>query len=102
MAVACSEVSVENRGQLATYPSSEWAERQFCKTCGSSLFYRLREGDHGVAVALQSFDDAALFAFHEEIFIDSKPPQYAFEGERPRLTGEQVFARFSAEQEAQS
>lgn len=30
---------------LAWYKSSDWASRGFCKTCGSSLFYRLNDGD---------------------------------------------------------
>ena len=36
--------SVEVAGPIATYSSSEWAERQFCPPCGSGLFWRLKAG----------------------------------------------------------
>ena len=84
---------------LGVYPSSDWGERVFCKTCGSSLFWRLREGGDGhVAVAFQSFDDQSSFDFVAEIFIDEKPALYAFAGERPRLTGDEFLARVAAKQ----
>ena len=59
MAVPCAGVSVEDEAQLGSYDSSDWAKRQFCRTCGTSLFWRLREGDGHVAVAFQAFDDLA-------------------------------------------
>ena len=99
MAVPCSGVSVADEQALGVYPSSDWAERVFCKTCGTSLFWRLREGGDGhVAVAFQAFDDLSSFTFAEEIFIDEKPALYAFAGERSRKTGAQVIAEFAAKQ----
>ena len=102
MAVSCEDVTIEDEAQLGRYASSDWAERQFCRACGTSLFWRLREGGDHVAVAFQSFDDTSGFAFLEEIFIDEKPPLYDFAGGRPRLTGAQVMARFEAQQEGRS
>ena len=98
MAVPCTGVTVDDDASLSVYPSSDWGERVFCRTCGSSLFWRLRGGEGHVAVSLQSFDDVAPFAFTEEIFIDEKPALYAFAGERPRKTGAQVVAEFAAKQ----
>ncbi|MBN9439176.1 GFA family protein [Bosea sp. (in: a-proteobacteria)] len=102
MAVPCGEVTIEDDSRLGRYPSSDWGERQFCSVCGSSLFWRLRSGEGHVAVSLQSFDDLTPFTFLEEIFIDEKPGLYAFAGERPRLTGAEVMARFQAEQDART
>lgn len=102
MAVSCGDVTIEDDSQLGSYISSDWAMRQFCRNCGSSLFWRLREGEGHVAVAFQSFDDTGSFTFLEEIFIDEKPALYAFAGERPRLTGAEVMARFEAQQEGRS
>jgi hypothetical protein len=96
MAVPCGEVKVADEAALGVYPSSDWAERVFCQTCGSSLFWRLRDGGGHVAVSMQSFDDLSPFTFTEEIFIDEKPALYAFAGERPRKTGAQVVAEFAA------
>jgi hypothetical protein len=102
MAVPCSDVAIENETELGTYESSDWALRQFCKRCGSSLFWRLREGQDHVAVAFQSFDDTSGLNFVAEIFVDEKPALYDFAGERPRLTGAEVMARFAAQQEGRS
>lgn len=99
MAVECRDLQVQEGGEFAVYASSDWAERGFCRSCGTSLFWRMRdgEGDH-LAVSFQSFSDNAAFAFSEEIFVDEKPAQYAFAGERPRKTGAEVIAEFVAEQ----
>jgi hypothetical protein len=98
MAVPCGEVKVVDEAALGVYPSSDWAERVFCRSCGSSLFWRLRGRGGPVAVSMQSFDDLSPFTFAEEIFIDEKPSLYAFAGERPRKTGAQVVAEFAAKQ----
>jgi hypothetical protein len=34
-------IQVTGEDSLAIYKSSEWAERAFCKTCGSNMYYRL-------------------------------------------------------------
>jgi hypothetical protein len=102
MSVSCSDVRVKDDGRLASYAASDWAIRQFCRDCGSSLFWRLREDEGHVAVALGSLDETADFTFLEEIFIEEKPSLYAFAGERPRLTGAEVWARFEAQQEGRS
>lgn len=96
LSVECGDsVEVEDPTALQTFVSSEWAERQSCRTCGSSLFWRMREGGL-TAVSIQAFDDPSAFGFKDEIFIDQKPSTYAFAGDRPRLTGEEVFAQFAA------
>lgn len=88
--------SVEVSGPLSTYDSSEWAERQFCPSCGAGLFWRLKAG--GITmVSVQAFDDPGAFAFENEVYIDSKPGSYAFAGDRPRLTGAEVEALFAGE-----
>lgn len=40
----------DNDAGLRWYASSDWAQRGFCNTCGSSLFYKLNDCD-GVEVA---------------------------------------------------
>ncbi|GAA0634273.1 GFA family protein [Brevundimonas lenta] len=97
LSVDCGDsLEVADPAAVGTYDSSEWADRQFCRTCGSTLFWRLKAG--GItAVSVQAFDDPGAFAFKDEIFIDSKPANYAFAGDRPRLTGEEVMAQFSDE-----
>lgn len=103
MSVPCKDLVIEDERALGRYASSEWAERLFCKECGSSLFWRMQSDASGhVAVSFQSFDDLAPFTFAEEIFIDEKPALYAFAGDRPRKTGAEVIAAFEAQQEART
>lgn len=100
MSVPCNALEIENQGALGRYASSEWAERLFCKDCGTSLFWRLQGDDSGhVAVAFQSIDDLPTVSFAEEIFIDEKPSLYEFAGERSRKTGAEVIAAFEAQQQ---
>ncbi|MBS7699229.1 MULTISPECIES: GFA family protein [unclassified Chelatococcus] len=99
MTVPCAEITVADESALGVYPSSEWGERLFCKTCGTSLMWRLRGQQGGnVAVSMQSFDDKSSFVFAEEIFIDEKPDLYSFVGDRPRKTGAEIMAEFAAQQ----
>jgi hypothetical protein len=100
MSVPCNDLRVEDERALGRYASSEWAERLFCKECGTSLFWRFQNDESGhVAVAFQSFDDLPVVSFAEEIFIDEKPALYEFAGMRSRKTGAEVIAAFEAQQQ---
>ena len=94
MAMACgTDVVLEGEQNISLYDSSQWAERAFCRTCGSHLFYRLKDsGEHIVAPGL--FDDAQGLVFDHQVFIDEKPGYYAFAGVTRELTGAEVFALF--------
>ena len=95
LGVDCGDsVEVATPGAVATFDSSDWASRSFCRTCGSTLFWTLKAGGM-TAVSLQAFDDPSAFAFDSEIFIDSKPGNYAFAGDRVRMTGAEVMGQFA-------
>ena len=96
LAVDCgTDVSIEGEEHVGTFSSSEWAERGFCKSCGTHLFYRLREsGQYIMPVGL--FDEAgAPVNFDHQIFIDEKPEYYAFANETRNMTGAEVFAMYA-------
>ena len=99
LGVMCgSEVAFEGEEHVVRYRSSEWAERGFCGRCGSSLFYRyLPNGNHSFLAGL--FPDDALLPLAEEIFIDEKPPYYAFDADSAKLTGPEVMAKYGVGQE---
>lgn len=87
----------EQQQTLGTIQSSAWAERAFCKKCGSSLFYRVTaEGKYQglTSVAVGALDDQTGITITRETFIDKKPECYALEGDRERVTEAQVFAMF--------
>lgn len=91
LAVKAGSVDFDGEDHITRYPSSDWAERGFCKACGSHLFYFLKPASAYMLWA-GSFDDPSPFNLAGEIYIDEKPPGYAFAGEHPRLTGEEFLA----------
>ncbi|WP_299600492.1 GFA family protein [uncultured Tateyamaria sp.] len=93
-------MQIEGEDNLTVYTSSEWAERAFCKHCGSSMFYRVTapgpmNGD--MHVGMGTFADASGIPLTGELFIDLKPDGYAFAGEgRHQMTETEVMAMFAA------
>lgn len=80
--------------QIRVYSSSDWAERGFCATCGSHLFYRLKQsGFYAVPVGL--LDEPEDLTFDLQVFIDEKPSGYCFSNQTRTMTGEEVAALFS-------
>jgi hypothetical protein len=73
MAADCGgEVDFEGSDKISVFDSSEWADRGFCKNCGSHLFYRLKhEQQYMIPVGL--FDDDSGLVFDHQLFIDEKP-----------------------------
>lgn len=93
-----ADMNITKDDGLQIYTSSGWAERAFCKTCGSALFYRITAPGpmQGVChVGLGSLDDADGITLTEEIFIDRKPDGYAFKGETKQMTEAEVMAMFA-------
>jgi hypothetical protein len=87
-------VTFEDENSITVFNSSDWAERGFCKHCGTHLFYRLKEsGQYYIPVGL--FDDGSAFIFDHQIFIEEKPPYYCFANETENMTGAEMFAKFA-------
>lgn len=83
---------------LAWYKSSDWAERGFCSTCGTSLFYRLQSAPNDLIPSAGSLDDPSAFTnIEREIFTDEQPAFYAFAGDQPRMTGPEFIAMVTGE-----
>ncbi|WP_407520965.1 GFA family protein [Methylobacterium oryzisoli] len=94
MSVECVPgITIDDEAKLGLYGSSDHGERGFCRICGSSLFWRMRDGSL-LTVSAQAFDDPAQFTFATEIFIDDKPPNYAFAGSTVKKTGAEIAAMF--------
>jgi hypothetical protein len=103
MVVSCGtsrDVDIEDETALGVYKSSGHGERVFCSKCGSTLFWRMADGSH-VAVSAQAFDDPSVFSFTTEIFVDEQPANYAFANDTTRMTGPEVIAFFTQQQEPQ-
>ena len=91
-------VEISGADSLTTYPSSPWAERAFCKTCGSSVYYRVtapgpHEGTYHFGVG--TLDDAGGAALTGELFIDNKPKGYSFAEKTHQMTPQEVMEMFA-------
>lgn len=96
LAVHCdSAVEFNGAEHIRTFSSSDWAERAFCSTCGSHLFYRfIPENSYIVPVGLLSPQEQ--FVLTEQIFIDHKPAYYSFANKTTELTEAQVLEKFAS------
>lgn len=95
MAVDCgADVDFEDVETLSVYNSSDWAERGFCSTCGSHLFYRLKEsGQHFIPAGL--LDVEGECSLEHQVFIDEKPAYYRFANKTTDMTGQELFDQFA-------
>lgn len=90
-ALAGEAFVVEGEDKVAIYRSSKWAERAFCKICGSNLWYRfLPTGNRSFLAGL--FADAIDLPVEREIFVERKAAWCELAGEHARLTGKQFLA----------
>lgn len=99
MEINCgSNVSFEGEDNISVFNSSDWAERGFCKKCGTHLFFKLKENNqHMVPVGL--FDVGEDMVFDQQVFIDQKPSYYCFLNKTENMTGAELFAKFAPSSE---
>ena len=98
MNVDCDAITFEGEDNLALYSSSDWGERGFCKICGTSLFWRMKDGSYR-NMSAQAFDDPSVFKFDTEIFVDEQPANYRFANDTKRMTAAEVIAEFNSKQD---
>ena len=94
LAVECGgDVKFIGESSIGVFDSSEWAERGFCRVCGTHLFYRLKkEGHYAIPVGL--FDSSEPWMLTGQVFIDQKPAFYSFAQSTEDLTAEEVFEQY--------
>jgi len=91
-------LKIDGEEAMTVYTSSPWAERAFCGTCGSNLFYRVTaEGpmQGEIHMGLGILDDANGVPLTGEIYIDHKPDGYNFAEETHQMTGAEIEAMFA-------
>ena len=87
--------SVTGEESITVYKSSDWAERAFCGTCGSNLWYKfLPTGNCTFLAGLFDLPDG--FGIKQQIFVDEKPDWYDLVQKSPMKTGEEIIAEAEA------
>ena len=91
MGVGGGEFKVQGREHIASYASSDWAERAFCNQCGSNLWYRFKPSDH-FSFSAGLFELGDEVQIEQQIFVDEKPGYYDFAQQTPMKTSDEVIA----------
>ncbi len=95
IAIHCGDdVKIEGSDHVSAFNSSMWAERAFCKTCGTHLYYKLKQASEFIVPA-GLFQDQQGFELKEQIFIDKKPSYYEFSNKTRVMTEAEVFEKYT-------
>jgi hypothetical protein len=88
-----SNVTFEGADNIAVYASSDWAERGFCKNCGTHIFMRSKDGaSFGIPAGL--FDSDEGIVFDRQVFFDKKPAYYSFSNQTRNITSDYIYERY--------
>ena len=97
LAIDCgTDVAFEGEDHVGIYNLSDWAERGFCRNCGTALFYRLKESGQ-LIMSAGLFEGEGGLVLDHEVFVDEQPAYYGFSNKTERKTGAELFAEFGAE-----
>lgn len=99
VSLSAEDVDWHDQTHINRFQSSPWAERGFCRRCGSGLFFRMIEANDfsgGYDMPIGIFDDPSGFVIRHEIYIDHKPDSFAYKGGdgRKYLTRAECVAKF--------
>lgn len=87
--IAAEALTVE--GPVATYRSSSFAERAWCRDCGTHLW--IRDDGKGFDLTPGLFDDAADFTLAREVYADRAFACVPLAGGHVRVTQADYEAR---------
>ena len=92
--VSCENVSFQGENNITKIRSSDWAERAFCKICGSNLFYHLIDSAK-FQIAAGLLDDQSDLSLSLQVFIDEKSPFYTLADHTETMTAKEVYAAYA-------
>lgn len=94
MEIECgSDVQFEGAENISVFQSSSFAERGFCKKCGSHLFIRaVKTNEYGVPPGLFEKDDC--IALNRQVFYDKKPEYYSFANATRNINSDYIYQNF--------
>jgi hypothetical protein len=80
------DVEIEGASNITWYRASPDAERGFCSTCGSHLFWKPTARDY-TGILAASFDEPSGLRVTKHIFVDSKGDYYDITDGLPQFAG---------------
>ncbi len=85
-AAAANALQIVADGSLAWFASSERAQRGFCRRCGSSLFWRPKDGNH-VSIMAGTLDNSDGLEPVEHIHVGDRGDYYELTDDLPKKQG---------------
>lgn len=96
VSIKTEDMTWQGADNIATYQSSDWAERAWCKMCGTNVYFRHTKRDKwfgSTDLPIGIFDDANGFTLTHEIYTDQQPDSFRYAGDgHKRLTRDAVLA----------
>ena len=86
-------VALEGEENISSYESSSWAQRGFCRICGTHLFVK-SISDSTYSILPVVFEDEDGICFNRQVFIDHKPSYYSFAERTKNITSAYIHEHF--------
>jgi hypothetical protein len=90
-----SDARLEGEDHVAIYSASEWGERGYCRSCGTTLFWKMK-GKPLNSLAAGLFDDQSALKVTGEIFTDRRACWHAEWPDASQSTEAQEIAKLDA------
>lgn len=91
MAFSCTQKpSVSENENVGKYASSSFAERIFCKNCGTTLYFAYTNDQNPYFINAWLFKGIENITFDAQVCIDDKPDCYDFANKTSMFTVDEV------------
>ncbi len=88
-AESTGSLEIEGKDYIRIYDSSSWAERAFCSSCGTHLYYKVKT-EPALYIPVGLFTDIDDFHFARQIFVDQKPRYFCFGNETLKYNSDEI------------
>jgi hypothetical protein len=99
LSIGCgNDLEITGSEYICVFKSSEWANRAFCRECGTHLYYEFSKNQDR-SVPLGFFDNTDNLIFSHQIFTDMADKKYSFQEDTVMMTEAETFARYASKEE---
>lgn len=93
VSIQADQQSIVIDGDMTVFKSSPWAQRAFCATCGSTIWYGMQTDTHRNLSAGLFGKTADVLV--QEYFVDECILGAGFDGTHQKLTRDETFALYA-------